>query len=86
MSKLVPLSRHRPRWSTSFFLVAVLLVFASIGAGKSGNEPFALRVWCHQGQAAENDAMIKIARDFNTAHRDRNVQVDLTFFPDFQYT
>lgn len=45
-----------------------------------------IRVWCHQGQEAENRALREIAAEFNTAHADRGVRVALTFFPDFQYT
>ncbi|HWL14488.1 MAG TPA: sugar ABC transporter substrate-binding protein [Opitutus sp.] len=43
-----------------------------------------VRVWCHQGQEAENQAMRAIAAAFNAAHAGR-ARVELTFFPDFQY-
>jgi ABC-type glycerol-3-phosphate transport system substrate-binding protein len=52
----------------------------------AGNDGTIVRVWCHQGQEAENHAMIAIANEFNAAHADRAVRVELTFFPDFQYT
>lgn len=45
-----------------------------------------VRVWCHQGQEAENEAMRAIAAAFNTAHAAEGVAVELTFFPDFQFT
>jgi len=44
------------------------------------------RVWSHQGQEAENRAVLEIAKAFNAAHRDCGWAVELTFFPDFQYT
>ena len=45
-----------------------------------------LRVWSHQGQEAENAAMRAIATAFNDAHAAEKLRVELTFFPDFQYT
>jgi multiple sugar transport system substrate-binding protein len=45
-----------------------------------------IRVWSHQGQEAENRAMREIAAAFNAAHAGEGLQVELTFFPDFQYT
>ena len=45
-----------------------------------------IRVWSHQGQEAENRAMRGIAKAFNAAHAKQGVRVDLSFFPDFQYT
>ncbi len=45
-----------------------------------------LRVWSHQGQESENRAVREIADAFNAAHRDRGWVVELSFFPDFQYT
>jgi ABC-type glycerol-3-phosphate transport system substrate-binding protein len=45
-----------------------------------------IRVWCHQGQEAENQAMRAIVAAFNAAHAVDGVRVDMTFFPDFQYT
>ncbi len=45
-----------------------------------------LRVWCHQGQEAENRAMRGIVAAFNAAHAADGLRVDITFFPDFQYT
>jgi ABC-type glycerol-3-phosphate transport system substrate-binding protein len=44
-----------------------------------------IRVWCHQGQEAENQAMRGIVAAFNTAHADEGIRVLITFFPDFQY-
>lgn len=45
-----------------------------------------VRVWCHQGQEAENAAMREIAGAFDAAHASEGLRVELTFFPDFQYT
>jgi ABC-type glycerol-3-phosphate transport system substrate-binding protein len=45
-----------------------------------------MRVWSHQGQEAENRAMREIAAAFNEENRARGWSVELTFFPDFQYT
>lgn len=45
-----------------------------------------IRVWCQQGQEAENRAMREMAAAFNEAHAGRNLQVHVTFFPDYQYT
>ncbi len=45
-----------------------------------------IRVWSHQGQEAENRAMRAIADAFNEAHADQQLKVQLTFFPDHQYT
>jgi fructooligosaccharide transport system substrate-binding protein len=45
-----------------------------------------IRVWSHQGQEAENRTIREIARAFNDAHASEGLQVELTFFPDFQYT
>lgn len=44
-----------------------------------------VRVWCHQGQEAENEAMREIVAAFNAAHRDRGIRVEIEFFPDYQY-
>ena len=45
-----------------------------------------IRVWCQQGQEAENHAMRAMAAAFNRAHDEQGIAVSLTFFPDFQYT
>ncbi len=47
-----------------------------------------IRVWSHQGQEAESRAMREIVTAFNAAeeNRARGWTVELTFFPDFQYT
>lgn len=45
-----------------------------------------LRIWCHQGQEAEHQAMRDIAAAFNQAHANQGLRVDLVFFPDSQYT
>lgn len=45
-----------------------------------------IRVWSHQGQEAENQAMRDIAAAFNADHADHAVRVHIEFFPDHQYT
>jgi ABC-type glycerol-3-phosphate transport system substrate-binding protein len=69
---------------------AVLLLIAAVSSG-CGRGPVAatgrtIRVWSHQGQEAENAAMRAIAEAFNAAHAAEGLAVQLTFFPDFQYT
>lgn len=44
-----------------------------------------IRVWCHQGQESENQAMRGIVDSFNAAHAHERIRVAITFFPDFQY-
>ncbi len=58
----------------------------SMLAAASGHGATAARVWSHQGQEAENRAVREIAESFNSAYRERGWKVQLTFFPDFQYT
>ena len=48
--------------------------------------PHVVRIWCQQGQEAENQAMRAMAAAFNEAHAAQNVAAQITFFPDFQYT
>jgi ABC-type glycerol-3-phosphate transport system substrate-binding protein len=72
-----------------FILAAAVLVFHAAGAAASDDTERAsrvVRVWCHQGQQAENEAMRRIGAAFNRAHERDGVRVELTFFPDFQYT
>lgn len=75
-----------------FVRLALLLsaIFAATGiAGCSRTHAapaHVIRVWCHQGQEAENRAMRGIAAAFNRAHAAGGISVDLTFFPDFQFT
>lgn len=70
-------------------LLSLMLVTSLVRAGDERDKSLpvrVVRVWCHQGQEMENRAMREIAAAFNQAHASRLVQVDLTFFPDFQYT
>lgn len=57
-----------------------------VEAPLAGARRHTVRVWSHQGQEAENLAMREIAAAFNAAHADKGLRVELTFFPDFQYT
>jgi ABC-type glycerol-3-phosphate transport system substrate-binding protein len=69
-----------------FYLTSLLILIGAtelLGATRSGR---VVRVWCHQGQAAENKAMQEIVASFNRRYRDEQVQVEITFFPDFQFT
>ncbi len=77
-----PPTRTVPR--ARALLLAVLAWSASIGV--LGAEAHVLRVWSHQGQESENHALREIAAGFNRAHAAEGLRVDLTFFPDFQYT
>lgn len=56
------------------------------GERATADRPHLIRVWSHQGQEAENQAMRDIVAAFNAAHAAENVRVDIAFFPDFQYT
>jgi len=69
-------------------MLATLLVLGPAACRRTPDEvPIrAVRVWCHQGQEAENRAMREIASAFNLAYASRHVRVVLTFFPDFQYS
>ena len=69
--------------------LAVVLLIATATAGcapESAPAPRVVRVWCQQGQEAENQAMRAMASAFNAAHAAEGLTAQLTFFPDFQYT
>jgi ABC-type glycerol-3-phosphate transport system substrate-binding protein len=57
-----------------------------MAAVSDGTAAEVIRVWSHQGQEAENRALREIAAAFNEGNRGRGWSVELTFFPDFQYT
>ncbi len=62
---------------------------AAIAAGcvpDRAPSPQIVRVWCQQGQESENQAMRGMADAFNEAHAAQGLAVEITFFPDFQYT
>lgn len=65
--------------------LAAACLFISVAAASAAKRRV-VRVWSHQGQEAENRAVRAIADAFNEAHRESGLRVDLTFFPDFQYT
>lgn len=68
-------------------LLALGLGGAGAGCGpEQASAPSVVRVWCHQGQEAENQAMRAMAAAFNEAHAEQGIAVQLTFFPDHQYT
>ena len=61
-----------------FYLTSLLILIGAtelLGATRSGR---VVRVWCHQGQAAENKAMQEIVASFNRRYRDEQVQVEIT--------
>lgn len=82
--------RRLPPWLVSLCLTACLLAFGGCSrpAAPATDETAArvVRVWSHQGQESENRALREIAAAFNAAHADQNLRVELTFFPDFQYS
>lgn len=59
---------------------------AGCGAGPGGPAVRTVRVWSHQGQEAENQAMREIVAAFNAAHAGKGIAVAIDFFPDYQYT
>lgn len=68
-------------------IFSALLLAALAGCGDSAPAaPRVIRVWSHQGQEKENQAMAGIVAAFNRAHATRGVQVAITFFPDYHYT
>ena len=69
-----------------FSALAAVLGLCASGCRREAAAPRVVRVWCHQGQESENAAMRGIADAFNTAHAADGVRVEITFFPDFQYT
>ncbi len=73
------------RFAKASLLIASALALAGCSGSRNENVD-TIRVWAHQGQEAENLAMRAIAEAFNRAHADRGPRVEITFFPDFQYT
>jgi multiple sugar transport system substrate-binding protein len=70
-----------------FGLALVWLAAAGAGCAREAEQGRAVvRVWCQQGQESENQAMREMAAAFNRAHEVELVAVEITFFPDFQYT
>lgn len=63
----------------------VVLCLGLAGCGRSQEEGL-IRIWSHQGQEAENQAMRDIVNAFNEAHVDDGIRVTIDFFPDYQYT
>jgi hypothetical protein len=58
------------------------------GSRRSGRAPAprrALRVWAHQGQEAENEAVRAIVASFGRAIAPQSEAVELSFFPDHHY-
>lgn len=79
--------RPRPsRFRVCLLTGMLLAVFFGGCTVRDERAPTTIRVWCHQGQEKENQAMQEIAAAFNRAHRHRGVRVEITFFPDYHYT
>lgn len=70
--------------------ITLLLLGVLIGSGCATRDDDAdwteLRVWAHQGQESENRAMREMVDAFNEAHEAARLRVQITFFPDYQYT
>ncbi|MGH7996423.1 MAG: ABC transporter substrate-binding protein [Opitutaceae bacterium] len=64
---------------------AALLILV-LTLGLRGGAAEVVRVWANQGQEAENRALRGIAAAFDAAQARRGLRVEITFFPDFQYT
>lgn len=64
-------------------LGALALSSCRNGAARDSRQP--LRIWAHQGQEAEHQALMAVARAFNESRTGRRGRVELSFFPDFQY-
>lgn len=76
------------RWGPLLFpalagLFAALVCSCQDGSGRG---PTVVRAWAHQGQEAENRALRQIVAEFNATHVEEGVRVEITFFPDYQYT
>lgn len=78
MKRVRPLSR-----------VALAVMAASVCGGckpqSPGVDAKVVSVWAHHGQPLENATMRQIAAAFEEAHRDQNLRMEITFFPDSQY-
>lgn len=60
-------------------------LFLLSGCGPASRDDV-IRVWAHQGQEAENQAMREIVAAFNAAHAEEGLRAEITFFPDHQYS
>lgn len=70
-------------------MLALAAMVAAVAAGCAPDRaaaPNVIRVWCQQGQEAENRAMREMVAAFNAAHVAQGIAAQITFFPDFQYT
>lgn len=79
------------RWLPLLLCVAIVLMTGGGGCARGersagGRTMQVLRVWSHQGQEAEHKALQAIVRSFNDAHAMEGLRVEVSFFPDFQYT
>ncbi|MCC5848178.1 MAG: sugar ABC transporter substrate-binding protein [Verrucomicrobia bacterium] len=68
---------------TVFGLLGFGIFLSGCGSAESGET---LRVWAHQGQEAENQAMREIVASFNEAHAIAGIRAEIEFFPDHQYS
>jgi len=89
--RLRPIRTHRaPQAWRRAALLLMLAGAVSLPLGcsreETGQRSKVIRVWCHQGQEAENRAMRDMVQAFNKAHSPEGVRVKMEFFPDKQYT
>lgn len=82
---VVRLPRRLPPWPAFLCLIAGIAALCGCHRRPEA-EARVIRVWSHQGQEAENLAIKEIAAAFNVANTGKNLRVELTFFPDFQYS
>ncbi len=88
-----PQRQRLPRRTISFAALTVLgglAILPSVIGCESQQEPTArnvtvITVWAHHGRAAEYEAMQRIVANFNAAHADQQLKIEIDFFPDRQY-
>lgn len=66
--------------------VLLFLIFPFLSGCGTASRDGVIRVWAHQGQEAENQAMREIVAAFNAAHAEEGLRAEITFFPDHQYS
>lgn len=79
--------RFKHGYGIRLFLTLLAFFLGSLcGCRPTVRHDETIRVWAHQGQEAENQALREMVRAFNAAHQEEPLQVEIDFFPDFQYT
>ena len=74
--------------SPRFVILASVLAGALGVCAKSAEQTLdaPVRIWAHQGQEAESRTLRLMAEAFNRKYQSQGWRVELTFFPDFQFT